>query len=199
MMLFSSLVGGGGEGGRRDTTGFPLVLNWDREIIFFRKIELTIFNYQRINIRVFWELLLFSWKICFIFTCSPWYFSPEKVDKQVQKTSQISWVIASLEFSGYSLSNRLGVGSAPILKQLQNAKKLKRLFRVQEMGTRSWNALHSCVPWVCLCVPAFLKFAFAFPHSCIQFFSCILRLGLPRSKFCFAFLFSAQQKNILLS
>ena len=45
-------------------------------------------------------------------------------------------------------------------------------------------------------VPPFLGFAFAFPRSCIHFFLRVLRFSvpaLPRSKFCFAFLFCAPQ------
>ena len=45
-------------------------------------------------------------------------------------------------------------------------------------------------------VPAFLDFAFAFPRSCINIFFRVLRLALPRSKFCFVFLIRTPQQKI---
>ena len=58
--------GWGGEV-ERTQTGFPLMLNWNKEIVFFPKFELTIFNNQRINIRVFLEFLAIFMKVLLYF------------------------------------------------------------------------------------------------------------------------------------
>ena len=84
MKPFSSL-GGGGEV-ERTQTGFPLMLNWNKEIVFFPNFELTIFNNQRINIRVFLEFLAIFMKVLLYFYLKSLIFFSEKVEKGVSKT-----------------------------------------------------------------------------------------------------------------
>ena len=179
---------GGGKGGRRDTTGFPLVLNWDREIIFFRKIELTIFNNQHINIRVFWELLPFSWKICFIFACSPWYFSPEKVKKTGTK-NQPNFLGHSIirvfrRFAFEQIGSRIG----SYIETIAECEEIETLLSRSRNGHPFLKCfaclcslslpLHSCIPQICLCIPAFLYSIF-FLHSKVRAPACQILLCFP--------------------
>ena len=108
----------GWEGGgvERTGTGFPLMLNWNKEIVFFLKFELTIFNNQGINIRVFLEFLAVFIKVLLYFLLAdPDIFHLERWKNGYQNT--LSQSRASLGFSRNSLSNRFGERWAPILKQ----------------------------------------------------------------------------------
>ena len=72
------------------------------------------------------------------------------------------------------------------------------------MGAHAFlNAFAFRVPRFCLCVPAFLDFAFAFPRSYTQFLSSNSKICVPvlrrRSKFCFAILFRVPPQKIFLS
>ena len=114
MKPFFSLGGRGGV--ERTGTGFPLMLNWTKEIVFFLKCELTIFNNQGINIRVFLEFLAVFIKVLLYFLLAdPDIFHLERWKNGYQNT--LSQSRASLGFSRNSLSNRFGERWAPILKQ----------------------------------------------------------------------------------
>ena len=103
MKPFSSL-GGGGEV-ERTQTGFPLMLNWNKEIVFFLKFELTIFNNQRINIRVFLEFLAIFMKVLLYFYLKSLIFFTWKSGKTGTKNTLLSQSRASLVFSRNSDSD----------------------------------------------------------------------------------------------
>ena len=89
----------------RTQTGFPLMLNWNKEIVFFPKFELTIFNNQRINIRVFLEFLAIFMKVLLYFYLKSLIFFTWKSGKTGTKNTLLSQSRASLVFSRNSDSD----------------------------------------------------------------------------------------------